>query len=191
MVLALRGEIAAPEAIACVVVIVRYLEPFTMLAELSPGVETAVGVLRRIREVLDAPVDLGGTEARSGVGAPRIELSGIRFGYAGEADAQPVLQEFDLTLEPGSTTAIVGPSGSGKSTVLALIAGLRWADAGQILIDGVDADRLTLEARHESVSMVFQHPYLFDGSVPRMKWRLLQRSPVTPCRVRESSWRTG
>jgi ATP-binding cassette subfamily B protein IrtB len=68
-------------------------------------------------------------------------------------------------LEPGGTTAIVGPSGSGKSTILALIAGPHQPTAGRVLIDGVDAATLDAEIRWVATSMVFQHPYLFDGSI--------------------------
>ncbi|KAB1645263.1 ABC transporter ATP-binding protein [Gulosibacter chungangensis] len=194
VVLAVRGELTVPQAIALIVVIVRYLESFTMLAQLSPGVEATTGTLRRIREVLDAPMVSVGTETLSPAAAgsaPRIEFQGVRFAYstaassgqghsAQESNARAaasaassdstvesarVLDNFNLTLEPGTTTAIVGPSGSGKSTILALLAGLHEPTAGRIYIDDVDLATLTPEARRELVSVVFQQPYLFDGSV--------------------------
>jgi len=165
VVLAVRGELSVPEAIALVVVIVRYLEPFTVLAELSPGIETTTGALRRIREVLDAPVDPAGASRVDLEGAPRVELRGVRFGYGGDDARRAVLDDFDLVLEPGTTTAIVGPSGSGKSTVLSLLAGLHQPAAGSIVVDGTDLSGLTEEARRDLVSAVFQHPYLFDGSI--------------------------
>ena len=59
----------------------------------------------------------------------------------------------------------MGPSGSGKSTVLALLAGLHEPTDGCILIDGVNAANLDHRTRRESVSFVFQHPYLFDGTI--------------------------
>ena len=123
------------------------------------------GALRRIREVLDAPQDRAG-EARVELdGVPRIELRGVGFGYgASSGDSQRVLDGFDLTLEPG-TTAIVGPSGSGKSTVLALIAGLLQAEVGSVLVNGQDIATMDPGLRRDLVSVVFQHPYLFDGSV--------------------------
>ncbi len=68
-------------------------------------------------------------------------------------------------LQPGTTTAIVGPSGSGKSTILALIAGLHQPSTGRVLLDGVDLAALDADARRAAVSVVFQHPYLFDGSL--------------------------
>ncbi len=163
--LSLRGEIEVPQAIALIVVIVRYLESFTVLAELSPGMESIAGSLRRMGEVLRAPQVTAGNEVRSAAGAPRLELREVSFRYAVDSGTPAVLQDFNLVLESGSTTALVGPSGSGKSTILSLLAGLHEPDAGAILIDGVQAQTLDEESRREQTSMVFQHPYLFDGSI--------------------------
>jgi ATP-binding cassette subfamily B protein IrtB len=164
--LSVQGALTIPEAIALVVVIVRYLEPFTVLAELSPGIESSLGTLRRIRDVLDAPADPSGDRDAGPGGAPRIELRGVGFRYgAGAPDETAVLAGLDLVLEPGTTTAIVGPSGSGKSTVLALIAGLHQPTTGSILVDGVDMAAMNADSRRELVSVVFQHPYLFDGGI--------------------------
>ncbi|MER7274667.1 ABC transporter ATP-binding protein [Dactylosporangium sp. NPDC000244] len=162
-VLAAHGDVSVPEAIALIVVIARYLEPFTTLGDLTPGLEATTTALRRIRAVRDAPTaTVGATDQITAV-PPRIRLERVGFRYA--PDAPPVLQELDLTLEPGSTTAIVGPSGSGKSTVLALLAGLHEPTDGRVLIDGTDATSLDPQARRALVSVVFQHPYLFDGTV--------------------------
>nr|WP_272922209.1 ABC transporter ATP-binding protein [Streptomyces sp. SID5770] len=160
--LTVDGTLTAPEAIALIVVVVRYLEPFTTVAELSPGVETSLGTLRRIREVLDAPTVGAGTHRADPGAAPRIELRGVSFDHDG---GTPVLDGLDLVLEPGTTTAIVGPSGSGKSTVLALVAGLHRPASGSVLFDGVDSAELDAQSRRELVSVVFQEPYLFDGTV--------------------------
>ncbi|WNI26710.1 ABC transporter ATP-binding protein [Streptomyces sp. ITFR-16] len=168
--LTVNGTLTAPEAIALTVVVVRYLEPFTTVAELSPGVESSLGTLRRIRAVLDAPTRAAGTLRADTASAPRIELREVTFGYAdGDGDegpgSAPVLDGFDLVLEPGTTTAIVGPSGSGKSTVLALVAGLHQPASGSVLIDGTDSAALDAPSRRALVSVVFQDPYLFDGTV--------------------------
>lgn len=86
----------------------------------------------------------------------------MTFSYAGD---DPILEDLSLDLVPGTTTAIVGPSGSGKSTVLGLLAGLHHPDRGSVLVDGQDVRALTTDARRELVSVVFQHPYLFDGTI--------------------------
>ncbi|BBZ33516.1 ABC transporter ATP-binding protein [Mycolicibacterium confluentis] len=161
--LTVRGELAVPEAIALIVVIVRYLEPFTMLSELAPAIETIRATLGRIRAVLDAPtLAAGAGTLPQPQTAPRIEFDQVEFDYQGDAK---VLDGLSFALEPGTTTAIVGPSGSGKSTILALIAGLHQPTGGRVLFDGVDVASLDPAARRAAISVVFQHPYLFDGTL--------------------------
>jgi ATP-binding cassette subfamily B protein IrtB len=160
---AVRGRLGVPETIALIVVIARYLEPFTALGELAPAIETVDGTLRRIRAVLTAPVTPEGRSATPPAAAPRIELRDVAFRYG--PDDEPVLDGLNLTVEPGALTAIVGPSGSGKSTILGLIAGLYEPDRGRVLIGGTDLATLDAGTRLALVSVVFQHSYLFDGTI--------------------------
>ncbi len=162
--LTLRGDIGAPAAVALVIVMVRFLEPFTVLADLSSAMESSRGLLDRLNAVVTAPLDersqrgpLPSGESRP----PRIEFRSVGFGYQ---DSE-VLKDVTFTLEPGTTTAVVGPSGSGKSTILSLIAGLHTPVRGQIFVDGTDVADIDPEARRALVSVVFQHPYLFDGTI--------------------------
>ncbi|MFV8227741.1 ABC transporter ATP-binding protein [Mycolicibacterium fortuitum] len=159
--LTVRGTLGVPEAIAMIVVAARYLEPFTSLSELAPAIESTRATLGRIRAVLEAPMMTTGTATLDTNTAPRIEFSRVTFGYVDT----PVLQDVSFVLEPGGTTAIVGPSGSGKSTILSLIAGLHHPTAGRVLIDGVDTAQMDAETRRATTSVVFQHPYLFDGTI--------------------------
>lgn len=162
--LTVNGAVTVPEAIALIVVIVRYLEPFTTISELAPALESTRATLDRIRSVLSAPLMSAGAAALADpAAAPRIEFADVEFRYAGASAA--VLDGVSFVLQPGGTTAIVGPSGSGKSTILALIAGLHEPTRGRVLIDGVDAATLDAESRRAASSVVFQHPYLFHGSV--------------------------
>ncbi len=67
----------------------------------------------------------------------------------------PVLRDVSVDIAAGSLTALLGPSGGGKSTLLRVIAGLEQPDAGTVLIEGVDATRLSPQRRN--VGFVFQH----------------------------------
>jgi ATP-binding cassette, subfamily B, bacterial IrtB/YbtQ len=158
------GVPEAPEAIALIIVIARYLEPFTTVSELGPALESTRATLDRIRAVLTAPsVDAGAETMHDAGAAPRIEFDGVTFSY--DNAGGPVLDRLSFSLQPGSTTAIVGPSGSGKSTILALIAGLHEPSGGRVLVDGVDTATLNGPSRRATSSVVFQHPYLFHGSI--------------------------
>ncbi|MDT5353402.1 MAG: ATP-binding cassette, subfamily bacterial IrtB/YbtQ [Mycobacterium sp.] len=161
--LTVTDRLSVPAAIALIVVIARYLEPFTTISELAPALESTRATLDRIRVVLTAPVMDAGTATLRDHAAPRIEFENIAFSYDGAS--APVLSRVSFVLQPGSTTAIVGPSGSGKSTILALIAGLHQPGRGRVLVDGVDAATLDAETRRGASSVVFQHPYLFHGTI--------------------------
>lgn len=71
---------------------------------------------------------------------PAIEVEGLSLSWAGArgAPAATVLDDFHLSVAPGSFVSIVGPSGCGKSTLLRVLAGLLEPDAGQARIDGAD-----------------------------------------------------
>ncbi|BAU96448.1 drugs-transport transmembrane ATP-binding protein ABC transporter [Corynebacterium suranareeae] len=182
--LTLTHQLTVPVAIALLVVAVRYLESFTVFAELSPGVEAVTTTLRNIREVLEAPRDPEGDGTTDVAKAPSIELRDVSFNYGSDASGQ-VLEHFNLQIQPGSTTAIVGPSGSGKSTVLSLIAGLQQPSSGDVLVNGQTLHTLSSDARRNLVSVVFQEPYLFDGS---LKSNVLIGQPdATDLQVNEAS----
>lgn len=76
-------------------------------------------------------------------------------GIAKSYGHQVILEDFDLTIAYQEKVALIGPSGSGKSTILRIIANLEQPDAGQILINNVEA------GVHRPVGMVFQHFNLF------------------------------
>lgn len=163
--LAVHGEIGGPQAVALMVVVVRFLEPFTVLADLAGAVENSRAVFERLNTIITAEAadQPAPAPASAQTPAPRIQFRDVAFRYrdAGEH----VLRGINFTLEPGTTTAIIGPSGSGKSTILSLIAGLQEPESGQILIDGTDIAALDPATRRAQVSMIFQHPYLFDGPI--------------------------
>ncbi len=93
-----------------------------------------------------------------------IHLQNITLTYPDGASRLTAVDGVSLTAQPGTVTAITGPSGSGKSSLLAVAATLIRPDAGQVLIDDVDATRLdAAEAaalRRERIGIVFQQANL-------------------------------
>ena len=91
-----------------------------------------------------------------------IELKGIKKAF-GEKE---VLRGVDLTIPTGSTTCVIGKSGSGKSVLLKHIVGLLHADAGTVVIDGMDIEtihRKELFELRKKIGYVFQGAALFDS----------------------------
>lgn len=84
-----------------------------------------------------------------------LELIGVRKSFG----SVPVLDDINLKLDEREFLAFLGPSGSGKSTLLRIIAGLEFADAGEIWLEGQRIDKLPPGDR--GVAMVFQHYALY------------------------------
>ncbi|MEF3366239.1 ABC transporter ATP-binding protein [Methylocystis sp. 9N] len=92
--------------------------------------------------------------------APLLCVEGLKKSYATPQGRLPVLRGVDLTLEAGTSLALMGESGSGKSTLLHLVGALDDADSGDISLDGVALARLTesgrARLRREKIGVVFQ-----------------------------------
>ncbi len=98
----------------------------------------------------------------------RVSRGGIRFDrvtFRYGSRAEPLYRDFDLTIAPGETIALVGPSGSGKSTFVKLLQRLYDVQDGQILIDGQNIAAVTQESLRQAIALVPQEPVLFHRSL--------------------------
>ena len=93
----------------------------------------------------------------------RITLENVSFGYS-RLDP-PLIEGFSLTLEPGGRIALVGGSGSGKSTLAKLATGLYPPWAGTVKLDSVPLADLPRDLVANSLSVVDQDIFLFEGTV--------------------------
>src|SRR5699024_121259 len=92
-----------------------------------------------------------------------VDLRGVGFGYPGARS--PVLTGVTFSVEPGTTTAIVGGTGAGKTTLLSLIPRLYDVGSGSVRVDGVDVRDQDLDALCSGMGLVPQRTYLFAGTV--------------------------
>jgi ATP-binding cassette, subfamily B, bacterial MsbA len=93
----------------------------------------------------------------------QIEFRHVSFRYAGaETDA---LADFSLSVRTGEMIAFVGPSGAGKTTAIHLIPRFIRPTAGEILLDGIPLEELTLSSLRRQIALVSQDVVLFDDSI--------------------------
>jgi ATP-binding cassette subfamily B protein len=126
----------------------------------EPGIRDSAAVERRMREARGGPPGLAPDGLRRDLGA--IEFRNVTFRYA---TGPVVLQDFNLTVRPGETLALVGASGGGKSTIVSLVCRFYEPTGGEILLDGVDYRERPLGWLQSQLGVVLQTPHLFKGTV--------------------------
>ncbi|MBP3889003.1 MAG: ABC transporter ATP-binding protein [Cellulosilyticum sp.] len=94
---------------------------------------------------------------------PMVSFENITFGY--EEGKQKILEDFNLSVEKGTSVAITGESGRGKSTLAKLLLGFYPIEKGNIYIDGQSVSELGLEKIRDLIAYVPQEPYLYDVSI--------------------------
>ncbi|MEG4507728.1 ABC transporter ATP-binding protein [Microcoleus sp. F6_B4] len=92
----------------------------------------------------------------------KVEYRNINFAYNSET---PVLQNMSLLVLPGEMIALVGASGAGKTTLVNLLPRFYDPQAGQILIDGIDIQDVTLNTLRRQIGIVPQETILFSGTI--------------------------
>jgi ABC-type multidrug transport system fused ATPase/permease subunit len=92
----------------------------------------------------------------------RIEFRDLTFTYTG---TEVVLRDFNLTIRPKETLAIVGHTGAGKSSIARLVARFYEFQGGELLIDDRDIRVLDLRRYRQHIGIVPQEPFLFSGTV--------------------------
>lgn len=138
--------------------------PVEQLLNLQYAYYAAGGALTRINELLaraDEPQYPGKTNPFVGRQTVSIDVRGLSFGYNDEL----VLDQLDLSINPGEKVAIVGASGGGKSTLVQLLLGLYTARSGVIRFGGSSLQEIGLDTVRENVAVVLQHPALFNDTV--------------------------
>ena len=93
----------------------------------------------------------------------KIEVRNLEFGYS--PLGAPLIRDFNLTLEPGKSVAIVGQSGCGKSTMSKLLSGLYKPWSGEILFDGKPMSQIQKNVFYGSVAVVDQDVILFEDTI--------------------------
>ncbi len=125
----------------------------------------AVASASRIRQVENTVPSIADPEApetpvhRDGA----VDIKDLNFGYPGAEHL--VLQDLNITLRPGQTSAVIGSTGAGKTTLVNLIPRFFDVTGGSVLVDGLDVRRQELDALRSRMGLVPQRAYLFSGTI--------------------------
>lgn len=149
--------------------ITMFLKPINRLVSLFEQIQNGMTGFERFRQVIDAPSQQDFPNAvDAGVLTGKITIEDVTFAYPTEDEGQEgsnVIDHLNLTIEAGSTVALVGSSGCGKTTLCHLIPRFYEIDGGKIMVDGRDIREYTLDSLRRNIGMVAQDVFLFNGTI--------------------------
>ena len=159
-----NGALTAGALIAFLTYAVNLANPVKRISRVYGTINKAMAAADRVFKVLDTQEELKDKPDAK----PLPQISGkvtfehVSFGYKPDV---LVLDDLNLTAEPGQVVAFVGPSGAGKSTIASLIPRFYDVVSGSIKIDGIDIRDVQIKSLREQIGIVPQETVLFSGTV--------------------------
>ncbi|PPF20490.1 ABC transporter ATP-binding protein [Rathayibacter sp. AY1A7] len=173
------GAIDIAQLVSFILFLFMMVMPLGNFIGAITSVNSALGALGRIQEIIDLPIEGDGDASAGGLGAgvaeEAISFEDVVFSYEEGAvsDAAAVADERDrtvlrgvsFTVPRGKRTALVGPSGAGKSTILALIERFYDPEAGVVRLGGVDITAIDRDALRAQIGYVEQDAPVLAGTI--------------------------
>lgn len=161
----IKGLIAPADLVAYTLYVTTLLATIRRIIEFAEQFQRGMTGIERFTELMDASIDIFDEEGAAPLQNVEGEITFKHVSFEYPDDHTPVLSDINLTIKPGEKVALVGPSGGGKTTLCNLIPRFYDPTEGEILLDGQNIKKVTLQSLRSNVGVVQQDVYLFSGSV--------------------------
>lgn len=143
----------------------RFWGPINNLSNFYNQIVTAMAYLERVFETMDEKptvADKPGAYEMPPIKG-KVEFRNVCFRY--EKDGPLILNNVSFTANPGESIALVGPTGAGKTTIVNLISRFYNIESGEILIDGINIEDVTLKSLRKQMGIMLQDTFIFSGNI--------------------------
>ena len=162
--LAVRGTITVGDIQAFIQYVRNFTQPITQLAQVSNMLQSTAAAAERVFEFLEEEEEVQNVENPVHLEFPqgRVDFQNVVFGYNPD---KIIIHNFNCSVKPGQTVAIVGPTGAGKTTMVKLLMRFYDVNSGAILVDGSNVRDFNRSELREIFGMVLQDTWLFKGTI--------------------------
>ena len=140
----------------------QYMKPFNDISSVVTELQNALACASRVFSLLDEKEEAPAPEAELPETKGTVEIQDVAFRY--EED-HPLIEDFNLKVQPGMRIAIVGPTGCGKTTLINLLMRFYDVNKGQISIDGTPIENVSRHSLRHNYGMVLQETWLQHNTV--------------------------
>ena len=158
-----NGQINFGDYSAFIVSINLFLNPITTLIKFMESFQDGVSGFERFCEIMDEEPEKDNPNAKDVDRLDgKIEFKNVTYAYH---DDHNILKNVSMQINTGRKFALVGPSGGGKTTICHLIPRFYNVEQGEILLDGIDINSITMQSLRRNIGIVQQDIYLFNSSI--------------------------
>ena len=154
--------VTAGSFLAIIAAMLQLIKPMKTLTTLNSVFQRGLAGAESVFRVMDKPEEPASGEVLSNRAEGELVFNHVSYAYRQGAR---VLNDVSFTVKAGETVALVGHSGSGKTTIASLIPRFYAVNEGEILLDGVSVQKLSLTSLREQLALVGQHVTLFDDTL--------------------------
>ena len=140
----------------------QYMKPFNDISSVVTELQNAMACADRVFTLIEAPAESADPEQDFVEKNGAIDIQDVFFSYLPD---QKLIENFNFSAKPGTTTAIVGPTGCGKTTFINLLMRFYDANQGTILIDGQNIYDVSRKSIRKNFGMVLQDTWLKNASI--------------------------
>ena len=140
----------------------QYMKPFNDISSVVTELQNAMACADRVFTLIEAPAESADPERDLVEKNGAIDIQDVFFSYLPD---QKLIENFNFSAKPGTTTAIVGPTGCGKTTFINLLMRFYDANQGAILIDGQNIYGVSRKSIRKNFGMVLQDTWLKNASI--------------------------
>ena len=140
----------------------QYMKPFNDISSVVTELQNAMACADRVFTLIEAPAESADPEQDLVEKNGAIDIQNVFFSYLPD---QKLIENFNFSAKPGTTTAIVGPTGCGKTTFINLLMRFYDANQGAIMIDGQNIYEVSRKSIRKNFGMVLQDTWLKNASI--------------------------
>lgn len=159
-----RGQLTGGQFISFTAAVALIIDPINIATNNYNEFKQGEASVDRVFELMDLQPTV--VERPNAIALPlvqgKVEYRNVSFAYP---SSHPILKELTLTAQPGEVIALVGSSGAGKTTLVNLLPRFYEPLVGEVLIDGVDIQTVTLKSLRQQIGIVPQDTVLFSGTI--------------------------
>jgi ATP-binding cassette, subfamily B, multidrug efflux pump len=157
--------ITAGVLVAFILYIDRFFEPIRDLSRRYDAFQSTMISWERITSLMDAEIEIRDTPHAKDLPPIRGKVTFDHVSFHYPDDEISILEDINLSIQPGEAVALVGETGAGKTTLVKLLSRFYDPSLGTILVDGFDIKNVTQASLRRQMGVVLQDPFLFNGSV--------------------------